>query len=71
MAAKARTYLAGGTLLVWVVWPGQTRIDVWHPSRRSGPMATLGAGGTLDGGEVLPGFTLPVADVFTDPLGVA
>lgn len=68
MAVKARTYLVGGTLLVWVVWPGHASIDIWHPRRHSGPVATLGAGETLDGGDVLPGFTLPVADVFTDPL---
>jgi len=34
MAAKARVYLAGGTRLVWVVWPASGHIDqVWEQGR--------------------------------------
>jgi Uma2 family endonuclease len=68
MAAKARTYLTGGTRLVWLVWP-RTRIDVWRHDQLAGPAMTLGAGDKLDGEDVVPGFGLPVADVFNDPLG--
>ncbi len=68
MAAKARTYLAGGTRLVWVVWPQAQHIDVWHLPIRDRPSATLNVGDALDGEDVLPGFTYPVAEVFADPL---
>jgi Uma2 family endonuclease len=68
MAAKARLYLAGGTRLVWVVWPQAQHIDVWHPDTTAGPVATLNTTATLDGEEVLPGFTYPVAELFADPL---
>ena len=68
MAAKARTYLDGGTLLVWIVWPDRQQVDVWRVGRSVGPAAVLDAGDTLDGETVLPGFSYPVADLFTDPL---
>ncbi len=68
MAAKARRYLRGGTRLVWVVWPDRQEIDVWR-SRHTMPATTLGIGDMLSGEDVVPGFTLPVADVFADPLG--
>jgi len=68
LAAKARRYLAGGTRLVWIVWPEGQRVDVWRAGRAMGPVATLGQGDTLDGGDVVPGFALPVASVFADPL---
>ena len=68
MAAKARTYLRGGTRLVWIVWPQGQQIDVWHPDTLVAPAATLGADATLDGEDVVPGFTMPVAQVFADPL---
>jgi len=68
LAAKARRYLAGGTRLVWIVWPEGQRVDVWRAGRTVGPVATLDQGDTLDGGDVVPGFTLAVAAVFADPL---
>jgi len=68
MAAKARTYLHGGTGLVWVVWPRSGHIDVWRPGNLAAPATTLHAGDTLDGEEVIPGFRHPVAAVFADPL---
>jgi Uma2 family endonuclease len=68
MAAKTRTYLRGGTRLVWVVWPQAQHIDVWHPDQMAGPVATLNTTDTLDGEDVIPGFTYPVAAVFADPL---
>lgn len=68
LAAKARTYLDGGTRLVWVVWPDLRQIDIWRAGRSVGPAATLGVDDTLDGDDVLPGFSYPVAAVFADPL---
>lgn len=74
MAAKAQRYLRGGAHLVWVLWPHDERIDVWRPTelrpdyRDMRPAATLGAGDTLEGQAVIPGFSFSVADLFADPL---
>ena len=68
MAAKARTYLDGGTRLVWIVWPAGQQVDVWHAGRSVGPAAVLQASDTLDGEDVVPGFSCLVASIFTDPL---
>ena len=63
MAAKARLYLAVGVRLVWVVWPRWRRVDDWRPGSDQ-PVATLGVDDHLDGLDVLPGFTYPVARLF-------
>lgn len=68
LAAKALMYLGGGTRLVWVVWPAQQRIDVWQSGVLSGPARTLGTGDVLAGLDIVPGFSLSVAQVFADPL---
>lgn len=68
MAAKARRYLRGGTLLLWVVWPHGAHIDVWHPDILTGPAETLGISDMLEGEQVIPGFSYPVRDLFADPL---
>jgi Uma2 family endonuclease len=68
MAAKARIYLKAGTRLVWVIWPRSQQIDVWQHAVLTGPVATRRGGDLLDGAEVIPGFTYPVADLFADPL---
>lgn len=72
MASKVARYLHGGTRLVWVVWPHAQAVDVWHPGdlrprpEDMRPSRTLRAadGETLDGEDVVPGFTHPVADIF-------
>ena len=69
MAAKARTYLDGGTRLVWVVWPNRLQVEVWHVGRSVGPVAVLSVDAMLDGEDVVPGFAYPVSAVFADPLG--
>lgn len=68
MAVKVRLYLSGGTRLMWVVWPASEHIDVWHQGRTDAPVATLNAGDTLNGEDVVPGFALPVLALFADPL---
>lgn len=61
MGEKANRYLLGGTRLVWVVYPRWQEIDVWRPSK---PVQTLHATDQVDGLDVLPGFTYPVAAFF-------
>ncbi len=66
MAAKARRYLAAGVRLVWIVWPRWQQVDVWHPGDDS-PSVTLGIGESMDGEDVVPGFTCPIAVLFYRP----
>lgn len=61
MAAKARRWLDRGARLVWVVWPRRREIDVWLPGVAQPHVLT--ASDTLDGADVVPGFSIPVAQV--------
>lgn len=56
---KARYYLAHGSRMVWLVYPEKREIEV-HTTE----VIPLQATDTLTGGEVLPGFSAPVADIF-------
>ncbi|HEX3050008.1 MAG TPA: Uma2 family endonuclease [Aggregatilineaceae bacterium] len=59
---KIIKYLEAGTI-VWVVDPETKTVEVYTP----GPQVnTLDLSGTLDGGAILPGFTLPVQDIFPE-----
>jgi Uma2 family endonuclease len=58
---KALYYLKHGSRLVWLIFPERQQVEV-HTA--DGPILTLGADQTLDGGEALAGFSLPVADIF-------
>jgi Uma2 family endonuclease len=57
---KVRELLHAGCRLIWVVYPATQTIEVIT----SAGSHTLEAADTLAGGEVLPGFTLTVRDVF-------
>ena len=57
LAAKAAEYIEAGTPLVWVVDPVRRRVRVHHPGQ---PVRTLSQTDTLDGADVLPGFSLPL-----------
>ncbi len=57
---KITNYLAAGTT-VWVVYPFSQVIDVHAPGQ---PVKRVGIDGTLDGGDILPEFRLPLRDVF-------
>jgi Uma2 family endonuclease len=61
MEERAQRWLKGGTQLVWNIWPDPERVDVWPAD---GEMQTLKAPARLSGGDVIPGFALPVADLF-------
>ena len=58
---KARMWLSYGVALVWVVQPDTRMVDVYEPDRAA---VTLDDHDTLDGSEVLPGFTCTISDVF-------
>ena len=59
MDQKLRDYFAAGVLLVWYLDPKQKTVRVYEAVDR---VTTLDETGTLDGGAVLPGFTLKVGD---------
>jgi Uma2 family endonuclease len=58
---KVGEYLAAGTPLIWVIEPKSETAAVY---RSLTDVAHVPADGTLDGGEVLPGFQMPLADLF-------
>lgn len=58
---KANCYLDNGSRLVWLVFPNERQIEI-HTA--DAPIATLGIGDTLTGGDVLPGFALPLGELF-------
>jgi Uma2 family endonuclease len=60
MRIKVVNYLRAGAT-VWVVNPEKHEVQVLSPSAAS---RTLGLADTLDGGDILPGFSLPVKDIF-------
>ncbi len=61
MARKRREYFASGTLLVWIVDPRTETVAVYTDETTH---VTLTTTDTLEGGALLPGFALPVADIF-------
>ena len=61
---KADYYLANGTQLVWLVYPHQRMVEVYS---LDGDVEILFEDDLLTGGEVLPDFSMPVAEVFADP----
>lgn len=62
---KAEKYLAIGTRAVWIVDPTDKEVDICRPSADGGMnVQTIGIDGVLDGGDILPGFTLPVQNIF-------
>lgn len=64
MEQKRTEYFGAGTKLVWEIDPDARTVAVY-----TDPMThtVLTAADTLDGGAVLPGFTLVLADLFNDP----
>ena len=62
MRIKIANYLAAGTLL-WVVEPESKTVEIYVAGQKG---QRTREGDTLDGGSVLPGFTLAVKDVFPD-----
>lgn len=62
---KAAYYLEQGARMVWLVYPSQRIVEVYTPDE---DVLILVEGDQLTGGEALPGFSLPVADVFIDPV---
>lgn len=58
---KVMDYLDAGVPLVWVIHPSRRTVTVYTSGRTA---RLLREGDELDGGDVLPGFRLAVAEIF-------
>lgn len=58
---KVNDYLRAGTREVWIVYPETRQVTVLRPD---GTATIDNAGQTIPGGDLLPGFSLNVADIF-------
>lgn len=63
MERKLGEYLSAGVRLIWYVYPEERVVDVYA---RPPTPHRLTAADTLDGGDVLPGFTLNLAELFAE-----
>ncbi len=61
MTNKRRDYFARGVKLIWIVDPVQRSVAIW---RSMTDYAVLDETQTLDGEDVLPGLSIPLAEVF-------
>ncbi len=62
---KAAVYLANGAELVWLVLPERASVEVWRIGPDGEPTsAFVTRSGSLTGGEVLPGFSLDLQQLF-------
>jgi Uma2 family endonuclease len=55
-------WLTAGSRLVWVINPQQQTVTVYRPDHTA---KIVGVTETLDGADVVPGFQLPVAEIFS------
>jgi Uma2 family endonuclease len=61
LSARLHRCLADGVRLAWLIQRTKRRVYVF---RTGEPVAVLGPGDVLDGGDVLPGFELPIDELF-------
>lgn len=64
MDRKLQEYFEVGVRLVWYVEPRAKQVQVF---RSTSELETLSEADNLDGGAVLPGFTVAVAELFIPP----
>src|SRR5271165_5676351 len=60
---KVHDYFKAGVTRVWVVYPEQAEVYIYSTPQQ---VQVVGVGQELDGGDLLPGFRLPVAVLFED-----
>jgi Uma2 family endonuclease len=65
LQAKVDEYLTAGVRLVWVVYPETRKVHVF---RADGTVDVRGPGGTIEGEDVLPGFSAPVDELYPPEL---
>jgi Uma2 family endonuclease len=61
---KLEEYFKAGVELIWVVYPSQSKLHVLTSPTQ---IQVLTTADVLDGGAVLPGFRLPLVELFAEP----
>jgi Uma2 family endonuclease len=64
MQSRTNAFMNTGIEMIWIVDPFKKEIQVL---RRSMHTLVLGTRQTLEGGQLLPEFTIPVIDIFAEP----
>ncbi len=64
VAEKLEEYFQVGVRRVWVVYPRQSKVYVYSSPAE---VRVLVLGDELDGGDLLPGFRLPLTSLFDPP----
>jgi Uma2 family endonuclease len=59
---KRQIYIRAG-ILYWEMYPESESIDIYSPGQ---PMYTVEIDGTLEVGDLIPGFTIPVKEIFAE-----
>jgi Uma2 family endonuclease len=62
LAKKIEHYLRAGTV-VWAVYPEESKVRVHVPGK---PVQLLGMEDVLDASPIIPGFRLPVREIFPE-----
>ena len=63
---KLFEYREAGIPLIWVIYPSTRTAQILGTGRQR---SELGPAGVLDGEDILPGFSLPLADLFPPAAG--
>ena len=62
---KAHFYLQNGSRLVWLVYPKSRSVEVCTLNESGSlQISPIASDGVLDGGDVLPDFTVPISEFF-------
>jgi len=65
MLEKVESYLESGTILVWVVYPARQVVYVYRRNQDDSlNLRKVDVNGSLDGEDVLPGFSLAIKTIF-------
>lgn len=64
MFDKVETYLRYGSRMVWVLYPKEKIVRIFTPAPAGYHVEIRTEADTLTGGNILPGFSVPVADLF-------
>jgi Uma2 family endonuclease len=63
---KAAQYIVAGSRLVWIFFPDDRTVTMCRPSESGGiNIQEISEEDTLSGGDVLPGFSVKVKDIFS------
>ena len=63
MILKVRQYLAAGTRAVWLIYPSARLAYRYVPGKLEPEVRSADAGHSFDDPELLPGFSLPLAEI--------